>query len=142
MSTEKSVCSIRAIISSGRTPDALARVENVRRELPYAYLFECRRKAILAEIVWRIWAPIVATDDRFSNFCKVAERTRDLIRIICAKTMEFKETNKQYRGPHIWARGYFVASGGNVTDEVIAAYVANQDEQEKFKSDNYKISGL
>lgn len=34
--------------------------------------------------------------------------------------MEYKELNKQYLGQHMWAIGYFVASSGNVTDEVIA----------------------
>ena len=33
--------------------------------------------------------------------------------------MEYKEWNKQFWGHHLWARGYFVASSGNVTDEVI-----------------------
>lgn len=35
-----------------------------------------------------------------------------------------------------------MASSGNVTDEVIAAYIANQDEQETFEGDNFEISGL
>jgi len=56
--------------------------------------------------------------------------------------MEFKEINKQYWGQHIWARGYFVASSGNVTDDVIAQYIENQDMEEKMKSDNFEISGL
>ena len=30
--------------------------------------------------------------------------------------MEYKELNKQYWGRHLWARGYFVASSGNVTE--------------------------
>jgi putative transposase len=34
---------------------------------------------------------------------------------------------KAFCGKHIWARGYFVASSGNVTDEVIAKYIAEQD---------------
>lgn len=33
---------------------------------------------------------------------------------------EFTELNQQYWGRHMWARGYFVASSGNVTDEIIA----------------------
>ena len=32
---------------------------------------------------------------------------------------EDKNLNKQYWGQHLWARGYFVASSGNVTDEMI-----------------------
>lgn len=30
------------------------------------------------------------------------------------------------------ARGYFVASSGNVTDEIIKAYIYNQDLQERM----------
>ncbi len=37
--------------------------------------------------------------------------------------MEYKELNKQFWGQHLWARGYFVASSGNVMDEIIKAYI-------------------
>jgi putative transposase len=30
----------------------------------------------------------------------------------------------------MWGRGYFAASSGNVTDEVIMEYIATQDLQE------------
>jgi putative transposase len=33
---------------------------------------------------------------------------------------------KQFWGRHLWARGYFCCSSGNVTDEVVAEYIANQ----------------
>lgn len=41
--------------------------------------------------------------------------------------MEFRHLQKQYWGRHLWARGYFVASSGNVTDEAIMAYIREQD---------------
>ena len=56
--------------------------------------------------------------------------------------MEYKELNKQYWGRHLWARGYFVASSGNVTDEVIAEYIKHQDIAENMKSDNFGIGEL
>ena len=56
--------------------------------------------------------------------------------------MEYKELSKQYWGQHFWARGYFVASSGNVTDEIIAEYIKNQDLEEKSKGDNFNISSL
>jgi putative transposase len=56
--------------------------------------------------------------------------------------MEYKELNKQFWGRHLWARGYFVASSGNVTDEVIAEYIKNQDIAENMKSDNFTIAEL
>jgi putative transposase len=41
--------------------------------------------------------------------------------------MEFKHVQKQYWGRHLWARGYFVASSGNVTDETIMEYIRQQE---------------
>jgi putative transposase len=55
---------------------------------------------------------------------------------------EYKELNKQYWGRHLWARGYFVASTGNVTDEIIAEYIQNQDLEERKQEDNFSISGI
>jgi len=56
--------------------------------------------------------------------------------------MEYKELNKEYWGQHLWARGYFVANSVNVTDEIIAEYIQNQDLEENMKSDNFDISNL
>ena len=56
--------------------------------------------------------------------------------------MEYKELNKQFWGKHMWARGYFAASSGNVTDEVIAEYIRNQELEEEKKKDNFEINGL
>jgi len=56
--------------------------------------------------------------------------------------MEYKELNQQYWGKHMWARGYFVASSGNVTDEVIAEYIKNQDSEELRRGDNFEIGPL
>jgi putative transposase len=47
---------------------------------------------------------------------------------------------KEFWGCHLWARGYFAVSTGNVTDEVIAEYIKNQDEVERHKSsDNFLV---
>lgn len=48
-----------------------------------------------------------------------------------------KELQKQFWGRHLWARGYFVASSGNVTDEVVMQYIENQDVSQT--DDNFKI---
>jgi len=42
---------------------------------------------------------------------------------------EFKTLSRQFWGRHIWARGYFVASSGNVTDEVIMQYIELQGKE-------------
>lgn len=44
--------------------------------------------------------------------------------------MEFRHLQKQYWGRHLWARGYFVASSGNVTDEAIMEYIRQQQGTE------------
>lgn len=38
------------------------------------------------------------------------------------------ELSKIFWGRHLWARGYFVATYGNITDEMIMEYIENQDE--------------
>ena len=40
----------------------------------------------------------------------------------------FNELSRQFWGRHLWARGYFVASSGNVTDEVIKQYIEAQEK--------------
>ena len=40
---------------------------------------------------------------------------------------DFRTLNRTFWGRHLWARGYFVATSGNVTDEVIMQYIADQD---------------
>ena len=43
---------------------------------------------------------------------------------------EFSGLRKQYWGQRMWARGYFACSTGNVTDEMIAAYIDGHTETE------------
>ena len=52
---------------------------------------------------------------------------------------EFKHLQRQFWGKHIWARGYFAVSSGNVTDEVIMKYIENQDMEKD--DDNFAIDG-
>ena len=40
---------------------------------------------------------------------------------------QFSHLNKQCWGRHLWARGFFVASSGVVTDEAIIEYIRTQD---------------
>ena len=39
---------------------------------------------------------------------------------------EYGELRQEFWGRHMWARGYFVASTGNVTDEIVAEYIEKQ----------------
>lgn len=39
--------------------------------------------------------------------------------------MKYKELNKEFWSHHLWAGGYFVASSGNVTDDIIQEHIKN-----------------
>ena len=54
--------------------------------------------------------------------------------------MEYKALSRTFWGRHIWARGYFVASSGNVTDEVIMQYIATQDLEERDHDGDFTIA--
>ena len=55
--------------------------------------------------------------------------------------MEFKYLSKLYWGRHFWARGYFVATSGNVTDEVIREYIRLHSEERPPSDENFQIEG-
>ena len=56
---------------------------------------------------------------------------------------EFGELRKVYWGRHLWARGYFAASSGNVTDEVIAEYIEKQSQLAPEEGDeDFKVEEL
>jgi putative transposase len=52
---------------------------------------------------------------------------------------DFRALRKEFWGRHLWARGFFVATSGNVTDEVIAKYIESQDVAPQ-DDDGFKIS--
>ena len=44
---------------------------------------------------------------------------------------EFPQIGKRYWGRHFWGRGYFSSTSGNVTDEIINAYIDNHVDAHK-----------
>ena len=52
--------------------------------------------------------------------------------------MENKQLSKEFWGRHLWARGYFVATSGNITDEIVLEYIKNQDENQT--DENFTVS--
>ena len=50
---------------------------------------------------------------------------------------EYWSLRKRYRGQHLRARGYWVASSGNVTDEVWKKYIEEQHAPEP--DDNFRV---
>ena len=51
---------------------------------------------------------------------------------------EFASLRKRYWGQHLWARGYWVASSGNVTDEVWVEYIKSQTQPEL--DDDFRVT--
>ena len=41
---------------------------------------------------------------------------------------EYPTLGKRYWGKHLWARGYFCATSGTVTDEMIATYIEHHEK--------------
>ena len=50
---------------------------------------------------------------------------------------EYSNLRKRYWGQHLWQRGYWVASSGNVTDDVWKEYIMNQEIEKD--DDNFKV---
>lgn len=54
---------------------------------------------------------------------------------------EFPHLRKKFWGKHFWARGYLAVSTGNITDELIKAYIEEQEgepmqDDSRFQIDN------
>ena len=50
---------------------------------------------------------------------------------------EYQSLRKRYWGQHLWGRGYWVATSGNVTDEVWKKYI--EDQKPEVPDDNFKV---
>ena len=53
---------------------------------------------------------------------------------------ENRRLSGQFWGRHLWGRGYFAASSGNVTDDVIMQYIAEQDLEERAQDDDFTLA--
>ena len=82
----------------------------------------------------------------------IAERCIEVIKEVCSANYvdiingkssrklqgEFPELRKRYRGQHLWARGYFVATSGQISAKDVQKYIEGQEAH--HKQDNFKIS--
>lgn len=50
--------------------------------------------------------------------------------------------NKRFWGQHFWSRGYFAATSGAITDEMIIEYIEHQDEDAEKRGDNFTTLDL
>jgi putative transposase len=53
---------------------------------------------------------------------------------------EYRRLAKEFWGRHLWARGYFAASSGNVTDELIMQYITMQDLEERARNGDFTLA--
>ncbi len=52
---------------------------------------------------------------------------------------EFSHLRERYWGKHLWARGYFCATVGKVTEKMIKAYI--RDQEKAPPEDVFEVSG-
>jgi putative transposase len=52
--------------------------------------------------------------------------------------MEFEHLRKRYWGQHIWGRGYFAVTVGNLNEAQVQEYIENQEAH--HQQDNFQIS--
>ncbi len=52
---------------------------------------------------------------------------------------EFTHLRKQFWGRHFWARGYMAVSSGNITDEMIQAYIEEQEGEPMVDDSRFQI---
>ena len=57
--------------------------------------------------------------------------------ILRSPAARYRDLRKRYWGQHLWARGYWVATSGNVTDEVWMKYIEDQKPNEP--DDHFKV---
>ena len=51
---------------------------------------------------------------------------------------DYRKLRKEFWGRHLWARGYFVATTGNVSEKMIAEYIETQDVG--TQDDDFRVS--
>ena len=51
---------------------------------------------------------------------------------------ENKQLSKMFWGRHLWGRGYFVTTSGNITDDIVMEYIENQESNER--EDEFSIT--
>jgi len=52
---------------------------------------------------------------------------------------EFAHLRRQFWGRHLWARGYMAVSSGNITDELITEYIAQQEGEPVHDDSRFQI---
>ena len=113
------------------TGDVSIRLREIVREICRTYELEILQGAVSRDHVHLlVSSPPTLSPSKIMQSIK-GKSSRKLL-------MEYPMLRKQFWGRHLWARGYFVATSGTVTDDVIREYIRLQDEPPE-NTDNFKI---
>ena len=52
--------------------------------------------------------------------------------------MDFGHLKKAFWGRHLWARGYFAVTVGDLNEDAVKDYIEKQDVEQK--EDNFKVT--
>ncbi len=107
---------------------------------------QSRVRDIVAQVADELHIKIfngVVSIDHVHIFCSIPPHTAvsDFVKKAKGRSsrkvqMEFSELKKRYWGNHFWGRGYFSATSGNVTDDVINEYIDNHIDAHKSDNQN------
>ena len=111
---------------------------------------QVRIREIIAQVAEELSVKIfngVVSSDHIHLYCSIPPHIRvsEFVRRAKGRSShkvqrEFPDISKRYWGRHFWARGYFSSTSGNVTDEIINAYINNH--LDAHKSDNEESISL
>ena len=96
-----------------------------------------RNAEILSGVVSKDHVHVLVSIDPSTSISK-------LVQYLKGKTsrklqQEFPHLKKQYWGQHLWARGYFAVSTGNVSSKMIAEYIDHHIEEKEQARDAFRI---
>ena len=52
---------------------------------------------------------------------------------------EFPQLGKKYWGKHFWGIGYAAFSSGQITDQMVRAYLDQHDKKSRLDDDDFKV---
>ena len=121
-------------------------------EYPFVWVTKYRYQVLIGDVALRLRELVRQTCESFEIQIMKGVVSKDLVHIFVSAppTMapseimrrikgrtssklfgDFPHLRKRFWGRHFWARGYFSASSGNVTDEMIKTYLEHHFEPKK-----------
>ncbi len=108
------------------------RVRDLIREICQSLSVQILRGHVSADHVHIfISAPPQLSVSKLTQFLK-GKTSRKLLQ-------EYPHLRKKFWGQHLWSRGYYAVSSGNITDEMIMDYIQNQDEDSDKRGDDFTV---